>query len=63
MSIGYQTGLVTVAEIAPNFQDYTNSSGLAKLNDVISKALSDPMTTAVPGARQFARESQSVGGR
>ena len=52
VSIGYQTGLVTVAEVAANFQDYLTSQPLA-----------DVITNALPFARQFARQSQSVGGR
>lgn len=63
VSIGYQTGLITVAEVAPNLQDYTTAG--RPLRDVITDALTSPPAAPenLTGARQFARESQSVGGR
>jgi prepilin-type N-terminal cleavage/methylation domain-containing protein len=55
VSVGYQTGLVTVAEVAPNLQDYAPSMPKELKQEVIADALG--------AARVFARQSQSVGGR
>lgn len=54
VSIGYQTGLVTVAEVASNLQNY---------QPMPAKQLTNVITDALPFAREFARQSQSVGGR
>lgn len=65
VTIGYQSGLVTVSEVAPNFQDYENNSGLlTTLEDVINLTLNgNPTAPIFGGARDFAKQSQSVGGR
>ncbi len=57
VTIGYQSGLVTVSEVAPNFQDYQDLGGSAytSQNQLVSAAISQ--------ARTFAKQSQSVGGR
>jgi type II secretory pathway pseudopilin PulG len=54
VSVGYQTGLVTVAEVAANCQDYAPMAPMT---------LASVVQTALGQARQFARQSQSVGGR
>lgn len=56
VTIGYQSGLVTVAEVAPNFQDYKKT--------VVTFTSQNELVDAVIGqARAFAQQSQSVGGR
>jgi hypothetical protein len=66
VAVGYQTGLVTVSEVAsrdepvppnppnPNFQDY---------QPAMAKPMQQVITDALAPARHFARLSQSAGGR
>jgi prepilin-type N-terminal cleavage/methylation domain-containing protein len=64
ISIGYQTGLVSVAELAPNLQEYAPTTS-KPMTRVITDALwNDPPVPPgdLRGARMFAHQSQSTGG-
>lgn len=54
VTIGYQSGLVTVSEVATNSQDYTNAGFTTQ---------AEIMDAAIQQSRAFAVTSQSVGGR
>lgn len=68
MTIGYQTGQVSVSQVASHYQNYDASSigGFApptNLQGVIDFTLNGNGTAAYPGALGFAKEAQSLGGR
>jgi prepilin-type N-terminal cleavage/methylation domain-containing protein len=66
LSIGYQTGQVTVTEIAANVQDYTITPPPPPPPPEPPPPpprLTVIITNALQNARKFARESQSLGGR
>jgi prepilin-type N-terminal cleavage/methylation domain-containing protein len=67
MTIGYQTGTVSVSQVAPHYQVYDGTSfGGVSFSDkksVLDFTLNGNGTAAYPGALGFARESQSLGGR
>ena len=71
ITVGNQTGLVVVSQVAPNIQDYTGVTGsfrraIADGRDscmnVIDLSL-DGYGSTYTGARSFTRDNQSVGGR
>jgi prepilin-type N-terminal cleavage/methylation domain-containing protein len=66
MTIGYQTGQVSVSQVAPHYQDYDGvgaggMSAPSTQDQVIDRALNGGGTAL--GAMSFAKESQSLGGR
>ena len=67
ITIGPTSGQVSVSEVAPHMQDYKNTLGLlSNYDDLIALALwgVDPAGNVVgTGARTYAKESQSLGGR
>jgi type II secretory pathway pseudopilin PulG len=68
ITIGPTSGQVSVSEVAPHMQDYKNVAGhsLSNYDDLIKLALwgTNPAGTVVgTGARTYAKESQSLGGR
>jgi type II secretory pathway pseudopilin PulG len=66
VTIAPQTGQVTTAEVAPNFQDWENKTGAlggTTLQDVINLTLHGSATHGLTGARAFARDSIGLGGR
>lgn len=72
MTIGYQTGQVSVSQVSPHYQDYkgqTSGITFTTQQDIINFALNGgktpppPPIVEYPGALSFAKESQSLGGR
>ncbi len=69
ITVGNQTGLVVVSQVAPNIQDYTGvtvgQTGGLQSSDKMDKLikLSLDGSSTYTGARSFTRDNQSVGGR
>jgi Tfp pilus assembly protein FimT len=66
MTIGHQTGTVSVSQVAPHLQDYKGQTGgitFTTQQDIINLALNGSVTPPYSGALSFAKESQSLGGR
>jgi hypothetical protein len=64
ISVGYQTGLVTVSELAANMQDYQPATPKQMAGVVTDALITDvPAVNQTLGGRYFARFSQSAGGR